>query len=35
MYYPGNWIHSFPENFQWSNATLVCKVIRTLGVKRE
>jgi len=25
MFYEGNWIHSFPKNFQWSNATLVAK----------
>jgi dienelactone hydrolase len=25
MIYPGNWIHSFPENYQWSNATLITK----------
>ena len=25
MFYPGNWIHSFPQNFQWSNATLIAK----------
>lgn len=25
MFYPGNWIHSFPEHYQWSNATLVTK----------
>jgi alpha-beta hydrolase superfamily lysophospholipase len=31
MYYPGNWIHSFPENFQWSNATLVCKGMAPYG----
>ncbi len=31
MYYPGNWIHSFPENFQWSNATLICKGMAPYG----
>src|SRR5687767_2289922 len=31
MYYPGNWIHSFPQNFQWSNATLVCKGMAPYG----
>jgi alpha-beta hydrolase superfamily lysophospholipase len=25
MFYPGNWIHSFPQNYQWSNATLITK----------
>ena len=25
MIYPGNWIHSFPQNYQWSNATLITK----------
>jgi alpha-beta hydrolase superfamily lysophospholipase len=25
MFYPGNWIHSFPEHYQWSNATLIAK----------
>ncbi|MSP96614.1 MAG: alpha/beta fold hydrolase [Betaproteobacteria bacterium] len=25
MFYPGNWIHSFPQHFQWSNATLIAK----------
>ena len=24
-FYPGNWIHSFPDHFQWSNATLIAK----------
>src|SRR5690348_5994654 len=24
-FYPGNWIHSFPTHFQWSNATLIVK----------
>ena len=31
MYYAGNWIHSFPQNFQWSNATLVCKGMAPYG----
>ena len=31
MFYPGNWIHSFPQNFQWSNATLVCKGMAPYG----
>ena len=31
MYYPSNWIHSFPQNFQWSNATLVCKGMAPYG----
>src|SRR6185436_7960662 len=31
MYYQGNWIHSFPQNFQWSNATLVCKGMAPYG----
>src|SRR5688500_10282036 len=25
MYYEGNWIDSFPKNYQWSNATLITK----------
>ncbi|MGZ5169598.1 MAG: alpha/beta hydrolase family protein [Burkholderiales bacterium] len=25
MFYEGNWIHSFPKNYQWSNATLIAK----------
>lgn len=29
MYYPGNWIHSFPWNLQWS------KIIKAIGVKGE
>src|SRR5262245_8251503 len=31
MFYCGNWIHSFPENFQWSNATLVAKGMAPYG----
>ena len=31
MYYPSNWIHSFPQNFQWSNAALVCKGMAPYG----
>ena len=31
MHYPGNWIHSFPQNFQWSNAALVCKGMAPYG----
>ena len=31
MFYPGNWIHSFPQNFQWSNATLVAKGMAPYG----
>ena len=31
MYYESNWIHSFPQNFQWSNATLVCKGMAPYG----
>ena len=31
MYYDSNWIHSFPKNFQWSNATLVCKGMAPYG----
>jgi alpha-beta hydrolase superfamily lysophospholipase len=31
MFYPGNWIHSFPANFQWSNATLVAKGMAPYG----
>lgn len=29
--YTGNWIHSFPEHFQWSNATLVTKGMAPWG----
>ena len=31
MFYSGNWIDSFPENFQWSNATLVTKGMAPYG----
>jgi alpha-beta hydrolase superfamily lysophospholipase len=31
LYYPSNWIHSFPQNFQWSNAALVCKGMAPYG----
>jgi alpha-beta hydrolase superfamily lysophospholipase len=31
MFYSSNWIHSFPENFQWSNATLVAKGMAPYG----
>jgi len=31
VYYPSNWIHSFPQNFQWSNAALVCKGMAPYG----
>jgi alpha-beta hydrolase superfamily lysophospholipase len=31
VFYPSNWIHSFPQNFQWSNATLVCKGMAPYG----
>jgi alpha-beta hydrolase superfamily lysophospholipase len=31
MVYPGNWIHSFPDNFQWSNAALICKGMAPYG----
>jgi len=29
--YLGNWIHSFPDHYQWSNATLVCKGMAPWG----
>ena len=29
--YLGNWIHSFPDHYQWSNATLVCKGMAPTG----
>jgi hypothetical protein len=29
--YRGNWIHSFPEHYQWSNATLVTKGMAPWG----
>jgi alpha-beta hydrolase superfamily lysophospholipase len=31
MFYTGNWIDSFPDNFQWSNATLVTKGMAPYG----
>jgi len=31
MFYPENWIHSFPEHFQWSNATLIAKGMAPWG----
>ena len=31
MFYQGNWIHSFPQNFQWSNATLIAKGMAPYG----
>ena len=31
MFYNGNWIHSFPQNYQWSNAILVCKGMAPYG----
>jgi alpha-beta hydrolase superfamily lysophospholipase len=31
MFYSSNWIDSFPENFQWSNATLVTKGMAPYG----
>ena len=30
-FYPGNWIESFPEHHQWSNATLVTKGMAPWG----
>ncbi len=30
--YLGTWIHSFPDHYQWSNATLVCKGMAPWGV---
>ena len=29
--YTGNWIHSFPQHYQWSNATLVAKGMAPWG----
>ena len=34
MFYTGNWIDSFPDNFQWSNATLVTKAWRRTAPSR-
>jgi dienelactone hydrolase len=31
MFYRGNWIHSFPQNYQWSNATLITKGMAPYG----
>ena len=31
MFYPSNWIHSFPQNYQWSNAALVAKGMAPYG----
>jgi dienelactone hydrolase len=31
MFYQGNWIHSFPQNYQWSNATLITKGMAPYG----
>src|SRR5688500_2173096 len=31
MFYSSNWIHSFPEQYQWSNATLVTKGMAPYG----
>lgn len=31
IFYPGNWIESFPEHHQWSNATLVTKGMAPWG----
>ena len=31
MFYTANWVDSFPENFQWSNATLVTKGMAPYG----
>jgi len=31
MFYPGNWIDSFPENYQWSNATSITKGMAPTG----
>ncbi|MBI3918684.1 MAG: alpha/beta hydrolase [Betaproteobacteria bacterium] len=31
MVYSGNWIHSFPTQYQWSNATLVTKGMAPYG----
>lgn len=31
MYYTGNWIHSFPEHLQWSNAILIAKGMAPWG----
>jgi len=31
MHYEGNWIDSFPQNYQWSNATLITKGMAPYG----
>ena len=31
MFYSGNWVDSVPQNFQWSNATLVTKGMAPYG----
>jgi hypothetical protein len=31
MYYPGNWINSFPQHLQWSNAMLIAKGMAPWG----
>ncbi|MEN3355528.1 MAG: hypothetical protein V7640_3686 [Betaproteobacteria bacterium] len=31
MFYSSNWIHSFPQNYQWSNAALVTKGMAPYG----
>jgi len=31
MFYRGNWIDSFPDNYQWSNATLITKGMAPYG----
>ncbi|MDP2238640.1 MAG: alpha/beta hydrolase [Burkholderiales bacterium] len=31
MFYPGNWIDSFPDNYQWSNATSITKGMAPWG----
>jgi len=31
MFYNSNWIHSFPQNYQWSNAILVTKGMAPYG----
>ena len=31
MYYEGNWIDSFPQNYQWSNATVITKGMAPYG----
>jgi alpha-beta hydrolase superfamily lysophospholipase len=31
MFYESNWIHSFPQNYQWSNATLITKGMAPYG----